>query len=677
MSIDGPNFTDNPDNYSTMQNHKYVNLVFEQTEIQLQPNAAEDIVGTKYCAIDLPEKIANEQEQPIAVRRQQNLQPSETVTSVFGEISIKPTISPSSDDDDGETVVLRSRSSFNRSDSQSTTYSESFLKTDDEKLLTHHAKPAMHKPQTHKSFKTTSKLCKKVIALDDKIEAKPVEFSESLMKMIDEIFDTEETLPSEPVFAFSQTNLSMFKEHNQSDDHLLDTINEPVVSIVPSKVNCSVQVNALSIDTVLSPNKGVPSIANQIQLDVKSIDLNSTINNRSNNSMATPADTKSNDFPSNCGDHNYENLIEAANLVFESIRNRKIILYKDHKLPFENVPPSCGDQSFPLNSFVCISEKLSSATPLTPSQKCCHHRINLPTFDITKHVTSPPLIPPADLSKEPPSVRLQQIRRMQRQQLVTENPNILRTIDSIHREVLSSKKGKKGTDSNQLHRSKYNNDVIQEAARKVLNQITKLSHQLPQPTVSPYKLQNTDTLGFPIWPSNYLDDSAQQEAEEYLKSVGDGLADKPPQNEYTETQSTGSYNSSTTIESLRSQVSRALLVTHSESNKDSQTNPNCTNSELAANTDDHSSLSQSLLRNTIESTASAHQPSSSSPYSLLSKPVETQSLQTEQSCSVRESDMDTSLMLKSTSSSIAKQMKRIQKRHNSNISESLAAGGSS
>lgn len=657
VSIDGPNFTSDPEHYPDTRNNKYVNVVFAATttdtveqSIPIEPNRLHSPRAKSKEIEKSHETITTNIDRPI-------LQTSSTLTtSTFGAVSTEATSNLSGydqivgDDDDDETVVLSSRTSSNILNLQSTTFeslrhSETLFKRQTKRVSTQSKIPD---PTLVKTKILPSNMCK---LFNDK----PFDgFSESLMKIIDEIFENTNHL-ADPVFAYTQTDFNGSEERIHGADHQHRPRSEPKEEI--GKNHSGVQTHLTLLDQLLSSTENIcQPKADSIR---QSPSERTTSDVQLKNSVTLRATTAM-DLQSNSEEEPpTEEVIHNTNLLFKSIQKRKSILYKHQELPFSNVEPCGEDQSTKLDSFVPISPKVSSATLLSSSKTSCHHRKHLRTMvkpvqrdkDSSDKPNHPSTVTPNQShSKCPPSVRLQNIRRMQ---LVQTNPDVLRTIDSIQRESHSSQDANRPrTDRNQFHRSKFNDSVIQEAAQTVLKQITESSqHNAGVRSFENALQRNTSDLHhFPPWPSEYLDDSVQREAEIYLKSVtGNCEHDQYRDYEYTETQqSTGSPRSSPTMDSYTHKVFRQLVSNTASpdypSNRDSIHSESVLTKEVTVSTPSQTYGSHFSLPPT--SSLGSAQTKSREPLGRAdSKP-----------------SSDKSVTLKSTSSSIARQMESIENR---------------
>lgn len=627
--------------------------------MSIQETPAADSLGVETMSSNILEYIDHFHETSKVKRTNLILMSSGTITSTFGEFSKETSFNVSAennedDDDDDETVVFLSGKSSKFFDSKSSVFSESLLKTDDEKLQKHQSK---HTPTTSVKKAYSKKQCPPFIAREDKPFDK---FSESLMKIIDEILECDENQQPKPVYAYVQTDLSIFKEHNSIS---IDNNQSNEIDNLVEKNHSGVQTNVTLFDTLLDKTEMCcqTSIVEEVSNQIESDRFDSKVLQNIIEKDVTLDETTSFDFQSDTEENVSEDLIITTNLLFQTIQQRKASLYKHQEQPFSNMEPRSEEPIIQSNSFLNISSKVSLDAAFSASKKSCHHRSQL--RNMTKPLpsqresTQTANIPKAhnlSQSKEQPSVRLEQIRKMQRrQQLIQNNPDMLRTINSIQSEVKSGRSRiQNRTDQNQVHRAKYNETIIQEAAKKVLEQISSFNqHQSGFNSKAHETLRNQTNLDFPIWPSSYLDDSVQREAELYLESVDADyrIANAKRNNEkyeYTATQSTGSFNSSTTMDSFK--ASRKFCL--------NSVSKNYTISESNSNKVVTISSSQSMQKNTFESNGSPHQVSSTQ--STIPKTVEM--LSSEQRNYNPHSD--NSLMLKSTSSSIARQMESIEKR---------------
>lgn len=588
------------------------------------------------------------------------LQASATVLSTFDGSSTGTTNYMMTDDDeDNVTIVLPSQSSVNPIDSESTCNLESII-TDDEKIENHRLKQFSNISKT----KTRQKSLNACNSMQDK----PFDnFSEGIMKIIDDIFETGASNPTESVYAYAQTDLSVFKDHIEPyyEQHCLAS--NPLIKPI-DKSHSAVQTNQTFLDKCVgmsdktSTQSGYKA-ASEEKPSNKSHTTTTDIEKRYIKSISTQAERAFVDVDEE-DEHVNEDLIRATNSLFQSIQNRKAKLYNNLILPFASLERSCDT---PLNTSNKASVKVSSVVELTASNKSCHHRKQLRTMGnvlpcnetYSQMLTNNLSAHSQSRLQEPPSVRLQQIRRMQQQQqLIQNNPDVLRTIDSIQREVQSSRTGiTTQTDPNHIYRSNYNQSVIQDATKKCLEQITKLNQQQREvPGFAPESFWQPGKLDFPIWPSTYLDDSVQQEAEVFLKSVDAELKMDPVKknnkyDEYSVTQSECSHDFSTTMDSFNF---KSFYGTNSVY-KEIRSNLGYTNSESDANVDISGTTPMLLSNSTLQTVSSRHQGIYSQEEVSQDKSVSSGERNSKQDC-------NNSSILKSTSSSIARQIETIQKR---------------
>lgn len=666
VSIDGPNFTDNPENYPSLLNNKYVNMVFDVSE----PKLTEEKPITP--PLDSVKVITNpSKETQSFIGKKQHLKTSTTSTNSFGETSseIRTTINSTSE---GDAETFRSSSALG---STTTTLENTLPKTDDEKLK-----------RTKKKRFTRNRILKSKTDLKEPVNAASNlsdPFSVSLMKMIDEIFESDiDDVPvpaTVPVVAYSQTELSMLNDMCQHEHEFYEktTVEEEPNVKAKHVINSSVQTRVCLLDKLPDSGRISSSTNNNITNFVNSNELvaEPSINVPSN---AASINAKSSMAQSVESDVYPDEMIKSSSMVYELIRKRKAVLYEHHAPPFVLLNTTSNLSA--LQSKTLPTEENERGTPSSPitSSEKCHHRQHF------KMALETSLQKVSNLAqkkhsethaepKEPPSVRLHNIRKLQHQQLVQRNPEIVRTLSSIQREVESSQTSNhhRSEYNNQDFRSKFDDNVIQEAARKILSSIVKSNSTLnvTKPLLYPDLESNCMLKSFPF---TYSDDSVQLEAERYLRSVNANyeLLDTFPnklrspllmtESDMDNPSITTSIKSNLTSQSTRLN-SAQMICTNSE---------NSIGNEFISPKEGKVSILNSPLKNArnICKTPSAEEISKSSQISsvLIQEKNETLLIATDHKSSKPNSMMD-----QSTSSSIAKQMHLIGIRSNCSATSSL------